>query len=230
MKNNYARMQNFGKGSMKPHCEGDNTPLTYCLAQTCDKNFQNAPYGIFQGPESRSCQLYMGDRCAKQWDGFCEYMYQQYKNPSDFPNNRARPNMFTANPLFSEVSTSTMGDAFLDNVLKQRFCQFPNCVKKCEKFDPLVPNSPDIFYWIGKNNEKCIPVCNLIDPKTIDQDPVMNHALDNPKACWETLVNIINTCKNQGIDLSGTRLGAVGEKYLQNMNIINQNKLQNKRY
>jgi len=212
MKSNYARIQNFGKDNQQV-----NSPITYCLAQTADKNFQNAPYGIFQGPNSRNCQLYMGEKCAKEWDGFCEYMFQQYKNPGQYPNNSARPNMFMANPIFSDVSTHSLGDAFLDNVLKQRFCQFPNCTKKCEKFDPLNPSSPDIFYWIGPNNEKCVPVCNLIDPKTIDNDPVMNHALQNPSACAETLVNICNTAKNQNIDLSGTKLGNVCNGFQQNM-------------
>lgn len=216
MKSNYARIQNFGSNS-GTRCEGDNTPLTYCLAQTTDKNFQNSPYGIFQGPVSRSCQLYMGNRCAKQWDGFCEYNYQTYRNPGTYPNNRVRPNMFTANPLFSQVSTQTLGDAFLDNVLKERFCEFPNCIKKCEKFDPLVPQSPNISYWVGQNNTKCVPVCNKIDPKTIDEDPVMNHALENPGACMETLINICNTSTNLGIDLSGTKLGNFCSNLQQNV-------------
>jgi hypothetical protein len=216
MKSNYMNYTRFG-GSKQMNCNGNNDPLTYCLAQTPDKNFQNSPYGIFLGPESRSCQLYMGDRCAKNWDGFCQYMYDEYKNPGSFPNNRVRPDLFSSRP-FNQVSSGTIGDQFLNNVLQQKYCQFPNCIKKCEPFNYLDPDSPKVSYYINPNGTRCVPVCNMVDPKTVDSDPVMNLALANVNACSDTLINICNTSRNQGIDLTGTRLGSVCSKYFDNMN------------
>jgi hypothetical protein len=75
-----------------------------------------------------------------------------------------------------------------------------------EQFDPTVASSPLIAFWSG-NGGSCIPIY-AVDPKTIDQDPVMTKILNKPIIAWSVLVNIYNTAKRKNTlnNLKGTRI------------------------
>ncbi len=195
---NYSQIKYFGSNN-----SSTNDPLTYCLVQNWDKNFTHSPTGDLFGPYSEKCQLFMAERCSKEWDGFCEYYYQNQ-------NTQQYPNTVQGCDSVNDVVCKglTVGETLLTNAAERRFCKFPGCTMKSEPFDPNIANSPWITYRVGNcdtGNQNCVGVCT-VDPRTIDQDSVMNKCLENPKACMTTLANICNTSRRNGIDLSGTKI------------------------
>lgn len=223
MKSTYRQVNNFGNNINKG---GDDDPLSYCLVDTMDKNFQNSPYGIQLGPRSRPCQLFMAERCANKWDAFCEYSYRMNGTSGEWPDNSYWPNMYmNRNNWDTNIASPllTTGEQLLQNTAERRFCSFVNCKKKCEPFDPTNPGSPMITYYDNSNEiDACIPVCT-VNPSSIDNDPVMDRMLQNPTAAATTLVNICNTARNSQQDLSGTKIGAFCDRYFNNLQKLKNN-------
>lgn len=195
-------------------------PLTMCLVNTMDRKLQfGGEIGNRSGPQSEECQSYLSQRCAKQWDGFCEYVYTQYSTDKSFPNNKR-----TFNPLMSAwereqgiLSPQTVGDHLVHNTAREKFCTYTDCMIKEEPFSPFVANSAKIKKYHGK----CIPRCT-VDPATIDQDPVMNRALRNPVASAQTIMNICNTSRRENVDLSNTKIGALCQNYFAHESVNSQ--------
>ena len=159
----------------------------------------------------------MADRCADKWDGFCEYFYQKHQSRGNWPENQAWPN--TVQPRSGwTAGSNTLGNQLLLNSAEKRFCEYPTCVPKQEQFDPMNPNSPKITYYTNPTNDGsgCIPVCR-VNPKEIDQDPVMNRMLANPTAAAPVMINICNTARREGINLNGTKVGKVCQRYFREL-------------
>jgi hypothetical protein len=85
-----------------------------------------------------------------------------------------------------------------------------NATKVYEPFDPTIASSPLISYW--KPNE-CTNSSGRpeysVDPKEIDNDPVMNKILQKPQIALDILKNIYYTMKRNGTlkQLNETKLG-----------------------
>jgi hypothetical protein len=204
---------------LTPNSPQVNSPLTYCLSDGLDIGFSKGYTSFTQGPRSRNCQAFMAQYCANQWDGYCQYYFDKENqiNQGGF-TNKLWPNLFSPIDWGNQTASRTTGNQFLRNVLITKYCVFPNGQLKWEPFDPTFSHSPLIALWENPSgHQKLIPVCNRIDPKTIDQDTVMNMALDNVQVCGDILINIFNTCKREGIDLRGTRLGELQQRYFANM-------------
>ena len=212
MKSNYTPIKKFGKNVQS------NDPLTYCLVDTMDKNFYNV-IGDLYGPRSDRCQAYMAQKCADDWNGFCEYYVQEHQfKDQGWPINVPAPNT-EQNNVFGEAYNQnvSLGDQLLQNASARKYCDYVNCQKRCEPFDPTNPDSPQItFYDSNRVGQGCVPVCR-VDPNTIDNDPLMDRMLSKPTAVAPTLINICNTARREGTDLSGTKLGKFCERYHQNM-------------
>jgi hypothetical protein len=208
---NYAQF-----GNLSSDAESASNPLTYCLVDSMDKDFNHAPNGVLYGPRSQNCQLYMADRCADKWDGFCEYYYQKHQSRGNWPENQSWPNTVQFDGF--QLQNNTLGNQLLLNTAEKRFCEYPTCVPKQESFDPMNPNAPKITYYTNPTDSSsgCIPVCR-VNPSSIDKDPVMNRMLANPSAAAPIMINICNTAKREGIDLSGTKIGKVCRRYHQQM-------------
>lgn len=214
MQSSYRKISNFGN---KPY--NKNEPLSVCLVDTMDKNFNNASVGHLFGPRTQKCQAFMSQRCANNWDGFCEYFYQENGVNATWPNNQAWPN--TANIPTNSIDPvkRSSADHMLHNTAQRKYCTYGNqCPPRCEPFDPTNPDSQMVYYYdnIGAD---CVPVCR-VDAKTVDNDPVMTRILDRPTITPSTIINICNTSKREGNDLSGTRLGGVCDRYFQNINTL----------
>lgn len=217
MNYSYAPISQFGKTRQDVNM---NDPLTYCLTDTLDKNFQHGAIGVTSGPRSERCQTYMAQRCADKWDGYCEYFYRQNQQPyQQWPNSQIWPDTFEPHFWSGNTSSLSMGDQLLKNTAEAKYCTYPTCAPYTELFDPTNPDSPRLTYWspVDGSGGGCIPVCR-VDPKTIDDDVVMQRMLENPRAAAGTIINICNTSRRLGDDLSGTRLGAVCNRYFKNVN------------
>lgn len=228
-RNTYMPIKQFG-ASNQPPCSGTgNDPLQYCLTESSDGKFFAGGIGNLFGPRSQRCIDYMGQRCGKNWDGYCQYYYENNSDTNSWPNQRAWPN--TSEPLawqndFGLNPTLTTGEQLLQNAARNRFCKMVNCQPRYEPFNPTNPDSVSIVYYETLNGcgQECVPVCNNFDPATLDNDPVMNRMLENPKAAASTLINMCNSAKRDGIDISGTKLGKVCDAYQQNVAMLRQNR------
>jgi len=219
----YANIRTFGQDNQPP-CSGSSDPLTYCLVDTMDRNFQHAPVGNLYGPRSQKCQQYMAERCAEKWDGFCEYYYVANNPMSGWPNNQAWPNTVMPRAWVGDLgSPLSTGEQLLQNTAEIKYCTYENCIPRHEIFDPMNPNSPTLTYYNDPNGYgmNCIPICNKLNVSELDTDPVMQRMLANPKAAAPTLVNICNTAEREGINLSGTQLGGFCQRYKENLSRIN---------
>lgn len=199
----YAIISKFGQNN-----SANNDPLTYCLTQTVDTEFNHPTTPENFGPYSRNCQFYMAERCSKDWDGYCEYA--SYNRSKSFPN-QAQERYDSSLVVSHDMSN---GESLIRNAAQRRFCTFTNCYKKQEPFDPNVANSPNVYYWTNEGLGNCVPVCS-VDPDTIDQDPLMDKLLNSPKIAPDILANICNTSQRKGINLTGTKIGNFCQKYQQ---------------
>ena len=207
----YSKLINFGPSVAKSPL---NNPLVYCMNTTLGNNMLHTN-GNRTGPYSQKCQQFMSDRCAQKWDGICEVASRNTNN--HYPN--------TANSSQWQWSKSgdngaclgtgigsqfTQGDNLIRNTAMKKYVNkmSSNCALKYEPFDPMVPTSPMISYWDPHpSGGSCVPMYE-VDPKTIDNDPVMGKLLSKPLLGMDILLNIYNTARRTGKlrQLMGTKL------------------------
>lgn len=178
-----------------------NDPLTYCLGNNMSQRFNHGGNADIYGQNSKPCQAYLSEKCAKKWDGVCEYAYAH--TTDDYIN---------ANPMsFNEgidAQGMNSGEILLLNTAQKKYLwKMFNCEAVTEPFDPMVPASPLITTWRGMN---CIPMY-AVDPKTIDTDIVMDKLLSKPWIAKNLFANIRNTMLRRGdfYMLKGTKLGGL---------------------
>jgi|UniRef100_A0A6C0CZS9 hypothetical protein len=198
----YRNLINFGSNSYVP----TNDPLTYAINDEMDQRFvhgMSSPDTI--GQHGKASQAYLSDYCAEKWDNFCEL--------ASYNTNRSYPNNLQPCEAPSAVALGlNAGEILIYNTASKKYLKkMLNCKKKYESFDPNVPNSPMISYWVSNNcnyTSSCIPVY-AVDPKTIDNDIVMDKILEKPAIAMDILINIYNTMKREGTfsQLKGTKIG-----------------------
>jgi hypothetical protein len=195
----YTQLYNFGSTTVNNLPIYNNDPLTYCLGD--NYGFNHGSNASTYGQNSRPCQVYLSQRCARSWDNVCEYASQSSSN-SIFTQ--------TANNMGAGTQQSiglSPGDVLLINTAREKYrINMLNCELKTEQFDPINPSSPFISYYVGQN---CIPQY-AVNPYTIDKDIVMHKILEKPQIAIQMLVNIKNTMQANGTFhmLRGTRLGS----------------------
>lgn len=197
-RNIYSSISSFGPTAQSQI----NNPLTYCLNDNIDQKFLHGTNPSITGQDSKPCQAFLADYCAEHWDGFCEIASKN--NNISFPNN-------ISGSTEGHVGM-TSGDILIKNTASRKYMiGMGNCVQKFEPFDPTVPNSPIISYWIpndGNYTGNCTPIY-AVDPNTIDNDIVMDKILSKPSIAIEILGNIYTTMKRNNTlnNLKNTKLG-----------------------
>jgi len=191
----YANIFNLGQNQNPV-----NNPLTYCLSSELDNGFMHGSgANETSGEYSKNCQTYMAHRCANNWDKYCELASNN--NNRTYPNNLGR----TKYGL-------TAGEILIVNTAREKYIveTSGDCARKYEPFDPQVPSSPMVSYWIGNGIHHY-----SVNAQHIDQDIVMNKILQKPSIAEELLINIYNTMKRYGT-LSGLKGTKLGNFYAQN--------------
>lgn len=197
MKNySYKSISKFG-----PNEYSDvNNPLTYCIGNNMDQRFIHGSMAPVNGNNSTQCQLFMSDYCAVGWDGFCEL---ESKNTStSFP---VQP---PGGVIDNSLCMGKAGDLLIANTAARKYLiKMHNATEKYQPFDPTVPNSPMIRYWVSNSGSE-IPEY-AVDPKKIDDDVLMDKILEDPNIALHILINIYNTMKRHGTlsELKRTKLG-----------------------
>lgn len=198
--NSYRSIGSIGGGTA---IDAMANPLSYCVLNSIDTSFNHGQDVNILGPESKNCQNFMADYCAAKWDGVCEYAYNN--------QNKMVPNMMSDCQGNAPCHNLTAGQILLRNTAAKKYltAMSGNCSLRYEPFDPTVASSPMISYWDTGCHAKsrCVPMYE-VDPKTIDNDVVMNKILANPKVAINILINIYNTAKRKGTleNLKGTNL------------------------
>ncbi len=183
-----------------------NNPLTYCLNDDMDQRFMHGGSSDTLGRYSKSCQLYMSEYCAENWDGFCEKA--SMNTNANYPNNVQRCGTLGDTACIG----LNAGEILIANTAAVKYLvKMNNGVKKYEPFDPTVASSPMISYWVNDNcagSDRLIPVY-MVNPETIDDDIVMDKLITRPKIAFNILINIYNTMKrvNTLSQLRNTKLG-----------------------
>jgi hypothetical protein len=200
----YKLAIDFGSNAYSP----SNNPLSYCVSSTLDSKMNHGSQANILEPEGRSCQLFMSEYCAEKWDGFCEVVSRN--------TNKSFPNNYNGVPMKNTVVMQglTTGDVLVRNTAARKYLvKMHNAHKIYEPFDPTVPTSPMISWW--KEDGCCSGDCSpgtpefSVDPSSIDDDPVMNRILLDPKIAMDILINIYNSMKRKDTlhDLKNTKLG-----------------------
>lgn len=175
-------------------------PMSYCMGNNADQRFIHGSNADIYGQNSTMCQNYLAQRCAKNWDGVCEQLYTR-----PLIDNGAGTVSFT--PMYGSTGLSA-GDILLRNTALEKYrVGFQNCQVVVEPFNPIDADSPMISRFVGRD---CVQEYAIVDPKTIDSDPVMNRLLTRPRIAVDLFINIRNTMLRRGTfcALRGTKLGS----------------------
>ena len=192
----YQKIYNFGQGSSQ---DINNDPVTYCMGKTIDISFQ---HGTDQyGQHCKPCQIYMSQRCSKNWDNICEML--SYNTSTSYPNSIQKCNGI--NQVLNKNMTA--GQILLYNTFAQKYLsETIGGYERTEAFDPNVASSPMITYTYGG-----ISIYEVKDYKNIDNCIIMNKILDNPYIALDILFNIYKTMKRKntlGL-INGSRLSVL---------------------
>lgn len=200
--NTYKSVSSFGPNAYSPV----NNPLTYCIGDNMDQRFLHGGNATIYGQHSRPCQLFLSQYCADKWDDFCELASRNVS--VSYPDQFAD----CTNSGVVACKGATAGEALVYNTASRKYLvNMHGAHKKWEPFDPTVATSPMISYWVSDNcsYSNCGTPEYAVNPKEIDNDPVMNKILMKPQIAMNILINIYNTMKRKGTlsGLKGTRLG-----------------------
>jgi len=211
----YSCIGNFGQSEKVSPMSN---PLSYCAVGGLDSGFYHTLGGQYLRPDSSQCQQFMGAYCGSKWDNICETLSKDMSKTS--PNTVQQ-----CNGPMGIVNTGlggdlTRGQILIRNAASERFLKSMsgNCKRDYEPFDPTVADSPLISRWTAEGNvcrsganchasNVCVPIY-AVDPKTIDDDPVMNKILEQPWIAMNILVNIYNNAVRNGEleSLRGTKI------------------------
>ena len=208
-RNQYAKSINFGKAiNQNINVDADpQNPLTSCIFPSAGNHFLHGSTTAKYRPYCSECENYMADRCAgvfnasEAWDDKCA-LYTNVNTDTIWPNQAAfNQTAAIIKPQFR--GPRTVGEQLLRNTLERRFLLYPNCATRIVQFDPNTPNSP---YYREPCGTCMDPRVRNINAATIDNDPVMNAALDNYTACTDVFAVIWSAWKNNKLSIKGTKL------------------------
>lgn len=179
----YAKIGNFGYNDSE-----STDPVRYCLAFGLDKNFGGSDAGKY-GPASTPCQLYMAQKCSKNWDEACNSYYMENTL------NHYAPTYHPNNALGINGGKTSLGDSLVLNSAAERYCEFPGCDRVGEQFDPLTANSPMIYKNVLKCGQK---TCGMVCKAPANQDDnMLKMCLKSDKLGTNACKLVLNSmCKN----------------------------------
>lgn len=208
----YVPIAKFG-ASMNPVMSID--PVAASIYKDPDSDFDIGEMAIRYGPRTRESMLYMADRCAKNWDGACEFLSRNRDN--NVVCNQAR----ISSPLFRRLNppgSETIGDILVENTAVRRFCDLSSCAVTSEPYDPTNPRSAWVKQYGCCGTTTCLPVC--MPPDDPDNDIVLNKVLDKPDLHLDLLVNMYKNVNRTGMrnKFANNRVGrifAIFDTYMQ---------------
>jgi len=193
----YAKIANFGQ--VQPVLLTNAVGLS--ISKDIDTTFDTGPTSRLFGPDMPNAQLYMAEKCSKQWDGACEFLS---RNQDGTKCNAGK----ISSPLFQSppVDGMTIGDFLVENSAVRRFCDLSSCKISEEPYNPMDPYSPMVRSYSDCGYTKCMPVC--MPPDDPDNDILLNKVLDKPDRHTDLLVNMYRNVKDRQ-KYENTRIGMI---------------------
>jgi hypothetical protein len=195
-RSNYVPLRNFGT-SLSTNLRTD--PIGFSIYRDIDSFFDEGSLARTFGPKNKTSQLYMAEKCSKNWDGACELLSRN--------NETSVVNLGKVDsPVFKTPETSNMsiGDFLIENSAQRRFCNLDTCSIDEELYNINDPTSP-LVKEIGGNS--CIPVCT--PPQDPDKDILLNKILNQPHKHIDLLLNMYHNCKNNRESYKNTRIDKI---------------------
>lgn len=201
---NYRQFKNFGFKDTDPA----NAPLARCTLNLLDAGFQAGGTSRTYGRDSRNCQLYMSQRCAANWDKFCEL---ESNNPDvRYSDNVAGDGIDMRLNAGEILIRDTASEKYLTGMI--------NGVRKMIPFDPVDAQSPKLTTWVSPNGLPMVPVYS-VNPASVDSDPVLAKLLAKPSIAPDILVGLYRSAKKDG-NLEGFNGTLLGEWFRVNANLL----------
>jgi hypothetical protein len=209
-------------GGKNPITEKNADPVQCCL----EGSYLNCPENPWRF-EKGLCQNFMGQRCARGWDKYCD-LYLDQQSTADFTGKKA--NDF----LFEAFTAKFCRDDTSDPTNK--------CYTRCEMMNPLADNSAVVCKTYGNNAYRDVKTLSAIStaflqdakldssspisvhqcPKTCDllslndfedNDRLLNEVLDRGVA-QNGVMNLAENIVKQGILVKNSRLRNFISKYI----------------
>ena len=193
----YAKIANFGQ--IQPTFMTD--AVGFSVNKDIDTSFDIGPTSRLFGPDMANAQLYMAEKCAKDWDGSCELMSRN-RDSSKCNSGKISSSLFKT----PDVEGMTVGDFLVENAAVRRFCNLSSCKLMKEPYNPMDPYSPMVSSYSDNGYTKCLPVCE--PPSDPDNDILLNKVLDKPDRHIDLLVNMYRNVKDRK-KYENTRLGMI---------------------
>jgi len=191
----YPRIIDFGQGMNQQASSPLNpaNPLTYCLFPTLNSQFihGSSSSGLLYDTNNASCTNFMAERCALEWDGFCD-AYQQINVDNYWPNTAAVDKMAFDLAQYFLNNRPSVGESLVRNACFRRFLGFHSS-PAIQPFDPTVASSPMISLY-SDTLSSATHLKNLENPSN---DPWIQKMLENPKVCMDVLARIYLGMKRQ---------------------------------
>ena len=187
---NYKPIVEFG-------CQDDKTlttnPFQLALSNTPNKSFDNGVNAYYFNPNNKYSQEFMAQYCASNWDNMCE-----------LASNSLEPTVNAISKFSQTTNNQTLGENTIRNSAVEKYCDLYGCNAKMIQLNPIDSTSPYIRQYEGN----CVPVC-MVNPETIENDPIMNKMLNDPYKYMDIITNIYHNNMRNGVDLrkTNTRLG-----------------------
>lgn len=188
---NYTKIIDFGKGMNDQVCSplSPANPLSYCMFPTLNSQFihGSSSSNLLYGTNNASCVSFMAERCANEWDGFCE-AYQAINTDTYWPNDAMiDPTAYSVAQNFLR-NKATIGENTIRNAGYLRFIRLPDYSPPAQPFDPTVANSPPVVIHNGP--VCCSSVLIPADGASIEHDPLIQKMLDFPMVSFDVLARI----------------------------------------
>lgn len=196
---NYVPFANFGT-SLSPVLRTN--PVANSIYRDIDSFFDEGSLAHTFGPATESSQLYMAEKCSKEWDGACELLSRN--------NDTSKPNVgLVESQLFrhNEPGTMSIGDYLVLNTGTRRFCTFDTCSIDESLYNVNDPSSPFVKKIGSSDTKECVPVC--LPPPNPDSDIVLNKILNQPHKYIDLLVNMYHNCRKNRDAYKNTRIGNI---------------------
>jgi hypothetical protein len=199
MRSVYVPLRNFGT-SLSPALRTD--PVGYSIYKDMDSYFDIGPLARTFGDDSLSGQLYMAEKCSKQWDGACELVS---RNTDTTRVNVAKVD----SPVFptNQIGTMSIGDYLIENSATRRFCSFDTCSIEEQLYNVNDPTSPMVKKIGSYDGRPCVPVCKV--PQNPDQDILLNKVLLEPHKHLDLLLNMYYHCKDNRDYYKNTKIANI---------------------
>lgn len=177
----YPRIIDFGKCTLTNLNEGVANSILY--SRDAKIGYGPGPVDRMIGISNQNNMAYMSERCAGNWDGYCEIAY--LGNDNDYDGGYF-PNTYKSN---DGQCSARLGDSLLKNTGELRFLRF-NGMTYQEPLDPLTAGSPMVTKFINRRTLCDATLTHNVNRNTIDNDPVMRRMLAKPQLNANTLRQI----------------------------------------